>query len=93
MTKDELVRFIAEKAEIRKQSAADALEALVQAIHEAISKKESLRIPDLGTFGVLERKARTGVNPKTQEKMEIPACTAPTFKAGKALKETAKNAE
>jgi DNA-binding protein HU-beta len=93
MNKDELVRFMAEKAEISNKDANAALEALVKAIHQTIGAKGSIRIPDLGTFGVSERKARTGVNPQTREKMEIPASTAPSFKAGKALKETAKNAK
>lgn len=88
MTKAELVSLIAEEAGITKNAASLALEAFVEAIHGALQEKESrIRVAGLGTFRVVNRKARQGVNPRTGKKMRIPAMKAPRFDAGKALKE------
>jgi len=47
----------------------------------------AVRIPDLGTFLVFHKKARTGVNPRTGKKMKIPASNVPRFKASRSLKQ------
>ncbi len=94
MTKAELVSYIAEEAGITKKAANTALEAVVGAIHDSLKKKDGkIRIADLGTFKVTQRKARAGVNPQTGKKIKIPATKAPRFSAAKALKETAKKAK
>ena len=94
MTKTELVGKIAEEAGITKKAAAAALEALVGAVQDTLKKKDgTIRIADLGTFKVSQRKARTGVNPQTQKKMKIPAMKVPRFAAAKALKEMVKKAK
>jgi DNA-binding protein HU-beta len=94
MTKAELVSRIAKEAGISKKAASMALEAIVAAVHDALKKKEgSIRISDLGTFKVVQRKARTGVNPQTQKKIKIPATKVPRFTASKALKESAKKSK
>ena len=94
MTKAELVSRIAKEAAISKKAASMALEAIVAAVHDALKKKEgSIRISDLGTFKVVQRKARTGVNPQTQKKIKIPATKVPRFTASKALKESAKKSK
>ena len=86
MTKAELVARIAEKAGINKKIAQAALESLVGAVHDTLKKEKRIRIADLGTFSVVRRKARTGVNPQTGTKIKISAMVVPTFKASKALK-------
>jgi DNA-binding protein HU-beta len=94
MTKAELVTRIAEEAEITKKAATAALDGLVGAIQNALKKKDGkIRIADLGTFSVLKRKARTGINPQTRKKMKIPAMIVPRFSAAKALKDAAKKAK
>jgi DNA-binding protein HU-beta len=94
MTKAELVSRIAKEAGISKKAASMALEAIVSAVHDALKKKEgAIRISDLGTFKVVQRKARTGVNPQTQKKIKIPATKVPRFTASKALKESAKKSK
>ncbi len=94
MTKAELVGKIAEEAGITKKAAAATLQALVGAVQDSLKKKDgTIRISDLGTFKVAQRKARTGVNPQTQKKMKIPAMKVPRFSAAKALKEIVKNAK
>lgn len=87
MTKSELVTRMAEEANITKKAAAAALDAFVGAIHESLKQKDGkIRVPDLGTFRVAKRKARAGVNPRTQKKIKIPAMIVPRFSAAAALK-------
>ncbi len=93
MTKAELISEIAEKSDITKKSADAVLKALIETVHKALKEEGQLRIDGLGTFRVIERKARTGVNPRTGAKLAIPATKAATFKAAKALKEAVKGPE
>ena len=94
MTKAELVDHIAKEAEITKKAAAAALGAVLGAVQESLKKKDgSIRISDVGTFKVVQRKARTGVNPQTRKKIKIPATKVPRFSAAKALKELVKKAK
>ena len=94
MTKAELVDLIAEEAGITKKAATVALGAVVGTVHESLKKKDgSIRITDLGTFKVTQRKARTGVNPQTGKKIKIRATKVPRFSAAKALKEVVKKAK
>jgi nucleoid DNA-binding protein len=87
MTKAELVARIAKEAGISQKNADLAFTAIVKAIHQSLSESEGqIRIPDLGTFKVSQRKARTGANPRTGQKIEIPATQVPVFVAAKALK-------
>ena len=94
MTKAELVDKIAKEAEITKKAAAMAIDAVVGAVHDSLKKKDgAIRISDLGTFKISQRKARAGVNPQTGKKIKIAATKVPRFVASKALKETAKKAK
>jgi DNA-binding protein HU-beta len=94
MTKAELVNRMAEEADITKKAASAALEAFVEAIHQSLKQKDGkIRVADLGTFGVINRKARNGVNPQTGKKMKIPAARAPRFSPAKALREAVKKAK
>jgi DNA-binding protein HU-beta len=94
MTKNELVTFIAGEAQVTKKAAAAALGTLVKTIQEALGQKDgSIRIPDLGTFRVTHRKARSGVNPQTQKKITILAMNVPRFSPSKALRDVVKAAK
>jgi DNA-binding protein HU-beta len=94
MTKDELVKKIAKDAGITKKAAADALNAVVGTIHASLKKKDGkIRIADLGTFVVVHKKARTGVNPQNKKKIKIPAGTVPRFRASRALKQAVNKAK
>lgn len=87
MNKTELVAAIANNAEISKKDAEKALKAVVEVITDELKKGEKVQLVGFGTFEVSERAAREGRNPRTNETMSIPACKAPKFKAGKALKD------
>lgn len=88
MNKANLIDFIAEQADLTKKQAADALDALTLTITDALSHGEDVSLIGFGTFKISERAARTGRNPKTGEAIQIRASKMPSFKAGKALKET-----
>jgi DNA-binding protein HU-beta len=90
MTKAELVSKLAEEAQLTKKVAAAILDSLVETLQAGLKKGVKIRIAGLGTFAVADRKARTGVNPRTRAKIKIPATKAPVFRAAKALKDAAK---
>ena len=88
MNKTELVKSIAEKADITQKDAEKVLNAVTASIEEALAKGEKVQLVGFGTFEVRERNARTGRNPKTGEEIKIEAAKVPAFKAGKALKDS-----
>jgi predicted GIY-YIG superfamily endonuclease/nucleoid DNA-binding protein len=90
MTKAEIVSKLAEETKVTKKVAAAMLDSLVRTLQAGLKDGGKIRIDGLGTFVVVERKARTGVNPQTQAKIKIPATKAPAFRAAKALKEAVK---
>jgi len=90
MTKADLVTRIAEESGISKKAAGLALNSMVKAIHEILKKGDKIRIADLGSFSVVKRQARQGVNPRTGKPIKIPATKAPKFAAAKALKDVVK---
>lgn len=87
MKKIELVKHIAQCADISNKDADLALSAMLQGITEAMAQGEEVSLVGFGTFKVSERAARTGRNPKTGEEIQIAASKVPAFKAGKGLKE------
>ena len=87
MNKNDLVAAVAAQAELSKTDAAKAVDAVFQAITEALQKKDEVRLVGFGTFSVAERATTEGRNPRTGEKITIPASKQPKFKAGKGLKD------
>ncbi len=87
MNKTELIAAVAEKAEITKKDAEKAVSAVIDTIIEKVADGEEIRIVGFGTFERRERKERTGSDPRTNEKITIPASKVPAFKAGKAFKD------
>jgi DNA-binding protein HU-beta len=84
--KADIITAISEKAGISKREAAAAFDAFVDYISDACSRGDRCSVPGLGSFAVSERKAREGLNPRTKEKIRIPASKNVRFKAGKDLK-------
>ncbi len=88
MKKPDLVEAVMSAAGLQtKKQAEMAVDALFDAIVKSLSKGEEVAVAGFGTFRVMKRAARAGINPKTGEKIQIAAKTAPKFKAGKLLKE------
>ena len=87
MTKTELINEVANKTELTKKDCEKAVNAVIESITDALIMGDKVQLVGFGTFEVKERAAREGINPRTKEKIEIPASKLPVFKAGKALKE------
>ena len=90
MNKTELVASIVEKSGLTKKDAEKALSAFIDSVAETLKNGEKIQLIGVGTFEIHERAARTGVNPRTGEKIEIAASKIPAFKAGAALKDAVK---
>ena len=75
--------------EVKKQ-ATEIVDAVFDIITKSLSRGEEVAITGFGTFKVVKRAARMGVNPKTGEKIQIAASIKPKFRAGKVLKEAVK---
>jgi DNA-binding protein HU-beta len=87
MNKQELVSAVAKDTDLSKAKAQEAVEAIFGAIKTTLKKGGEVRLVGFGTFSVAKRAATTGRNPRTGEKINIPASKQPKFKAGKDLKE------
>ena len=87
MNKLQLTEAVAAKADISKKVAAEAVNAVIDAIAEALAAGEDVKIAGFGGFEVKERAARTGRNPKTGEAVEIAASKYVAFSAGSSLKD------
>ena len=87
MKKVELVEAVATATGLTKADSAKAIDATFAAITEALVKGDKVPLVGFGTFGISERAAREGRNPRTGEVVKIDARKAVTFKAGTALKD------
>ena len=87
MNKNDLVASVAAGAGLSKADAAKSVEATFDAITDALKGGGEVRLVGFGTFSVTNRAASQGRNPRTGEKISIPAAKQPKFKAGKALKD------
>ena len=88
MNKTELIDAIAAAADLPKASAARALDAVIDSVTDSLKKGDQVSLVGFGTFSVKHRNARTGRNPQTGATIQIAASNVPSFKAGKALKES-----
>ncbi|MDA7568653.1 MAG: HU family DNA-binding protein [Emcibacteraceae bacterium] len=87
MNRNELIASVAGSAGISKADAASAIDSVLGTISNTLAAGEEVRLVGFGTFGVANRAASIGRNPRTGEAIQIAAATRPKFKAGKALKD------
>ena len=78
---------MAGKADVTKKEAEAVINATTETIMEAVAQDDKVTLVGFGSFEARDRKAREGRNPKTREKMIIPATKVPAFSAGKLFKE------
>ncbi len=87
MNKKELIEKMYQKSDADSKAATKrVLDAFVETVQETLKKGDKVSISGFGTFRAKKRKSRTGVNPQTGEKMQIPAVRVAKFKAGSGLK-------
>ncbi|HOO75076.1 MAG TPA: HU family DNA-binding protein [Tepiditoga sp.] len=87
MNKKELVNALAEKMNVTKVAAESHLNGLVEVISEVLETGENVKLVGFGTFEVVKRAKRKGINPQTGKKINIPAKSVPVFRPGKELKD------
>ena len=87
MNKNDLVAEVSETAGLSKADAAKAVDSMLDVITSSLRKGDEVRLVGFGTFAVAKRAASEGRNPRTGEKINIPASKRPKFSAGKALKD------
>jgi DNA-binding protein HU-beta len=87
VTKTLFISQVAEKAGVSQVASEKLINSMIEVIEVNLKKGNSVAITGFGTFKKTIRKARNGINPKTQQKMKIAESTSVSFKAGKTLKE------
>lgn len=87
MTKTELIDALAAESGLKKSEVEKVLGAFTKTVAETLKKGENITLVGFGSFGISERKARTGRNPQTGKEIKIPARKSPKFTPGKGLKD------
>ena len=87
MTRGELITNVAVKTGIDEKAVGRMIPAFLEAVSDCLVAEGKVQLPGFGTFEVRDRAARTGRNPQTGETIDVPACRAVGFKAGKSLRE------
>ena len=87
MNKTQLIEVVAAKADLKKKDAEAAVNAVTEAIVEALKAGDKVQLIGFGTFEVKESAARCGRNPRTGETVEIAASKYVAFSAGSSLKD------
>jgi DNA-binding protein HU-beta len=87
MSKQDLIDAVAQHADITKEKAGAAVNAMISYIEQTLAKGEEVSMPPLGKFKISARKARDGRNPTTGATIKIPASNVPKFQPSKTLKD------
>lgn len=87
MKKTDLIAAVAEQSGLSKKDVEKAINATIDTIIKAVADGDKIQLTGFGTFEQRQRNARTGVDPRTGNSIEIPASKVPAFKAGKGFKD------
>jgi DNA-binding protein HU-beta len=87
VNKNDLVAAVSTDTGLSKTDSANAVDSMLDSISSALKSGGEVRLVGFGTFSVAHRRASEGRNPRTGERIQIPASKQPKFKAGKALKD------
>ncbi len=87
MNKGEFIKAFAAKADISQKDAAVVYDAFVGTLTDALKNGEKVQLTGFANFEVKNKPAREGINPRTNEKIQIPASKAPAAKFSKAYKD------
>lgn len=90
MKKQDFIKSVAAKSGLSQDAVTKTLTSMIEVVTSELQKGGEVNITGFGAWKISERAARNGVNPKTKEKMTIPATKTPVFRAGKTLKEAIK---
>jgi DNA-binding protein HU-beta len=87
MNKKDLIEKVAGAANVSKKDATNVVNALLEEIKTVLQSGEQITIVGFGSFKVVDRPEREARNPRTGEKIEVPASKVPKFVPGKGLKD------
>lgn len=87
MNKAKLIEQMSKMSKMPKATCKKAVEAFIKSVGQTLKGGKSVVLTGFGTFSVMKRKSRVGINPTTGKKMQIPAKKVAKFKPGKALRE------
>lgn len=92
MNKSELIAALSEETNFSKKDIAKVLSSFTRIIERTLKKGGKVSLTGHGTYWMSKRPARTGINPATKARIELPSVNVPRFKAGKHLKEQLRSA-
>jgi DNA-binding protein HU-beta len=87
VTKADFIDKVADRSGLSKRDASKAVDAVLDSITDALKQGDAVSFTGFGKFSAQQRAARQGVNPRTGERVQIPAATVPKFSAGSQLKQ------
>ncbi len=87
LTKADLIEEVLKVAELPRKESETIVETIFESIIEALQKGDKIEIRGFGSFRTRQRRGRIGRNPKTGEKVDVPAKKIPFFKPSKELKD------
>ncbi|MGH3036927.1 MAG: HU family DNA-binding protein [Gaiellaceae bacterium] len=87
MTKADFIDKVADRSGLSKRDASKAVDAFLDSVTDALKQGDAVSFTGFGKFSAQQRAARQGVNPRTGERVQIPAATVPKFSAGSQLKQ------
>ena len=91
MTKSEFVDAVSDRVDgLSRKQASEVVDAMLETITDTLKRGSDVTFSGFGKFHVAERGSREGVNPRTGERMHIPASKVPRFTAGSGLKKAVK---
>lgn len=93
LTKADLIEEVLRVTEVPRRDSETIVETIFESIIQSLQKGEKIEIRGFGSFRTRQRRGRVGRNPKTGEKVEVPAKKIPFFKPSKELKDFVNNAE
>lgn len=87
MNKSELVYEVTNRLDVSRKEAEDVIDCFLDLIAENLANGDKVVLSGFGTFEIRNRVSRSGVNPRTGERIDIPCQKTPAFKVGKILKD------
>ncbi|MEK7673670.1 MAG: HU family DNA-binding protein [Patescibacteria group bacterium] len=86
LKREQIAQKLADKHELSKKQSVEIVNDVIEITTQALKSGVQVKFPGLGTFKVKDRNARTAINPRTGEKVDVPAKRVPRFTAAKELK-------
>jgi nucleoid DNA-binding protein len=87
VTKRDMARAIAEETGLSQRQAQEVVQCVLDGITEALVREGRIELRNFGVFAVKKREPRTARNPRTGEKVEVPASMVVTFRPGRVMEE------